>query len=36
VGTHDGPSPTAAESERIALTIARKDVSGGYEEEPDY
>jgi SAM-dependent methyltransferase len=35
VGTHDGPSPLAADSERIAITIARKDLAAGYTDEFD-
>ena len=35
VGTHAGPSPQADDSERIAVTLARKDLAAGYEDEPD-
>jgi ubiquinone/menaquinone biosynthesis C-methylase UbiE len=35
VGTHDGPSPLADASERIAVTVARKDLTAGYSDEGD-
>jgi ubiquinone/menaquinone biosynthesis C-methylase UbiE len=35
VGTHEGPSLAADDSERIAVTIARKDLDAGYAAEPD-